>query len=415
MEHTTQMEGRGRPGRSGMVARAAATALLVALAAAGCSGDGETGPEATSAPDAATTTVPEAPSTYVVSTGGNHTCALSPDGAALCWGENTKGQLGDGTTTDRPTAGAVGGEDALVQISAGSSRHSCGLTVTGRAVCWGQNTRGTIGDGTTTDRPSPVDVVGLTGPVRTILAGGSQTCALLESGSVMCWGRNDFAQLGNGTLVDSPVPGEVVDLPGDVSSLSVGGGHACVVTSAGGVVCWGLNRTGQIGNGATNDGQAPAAVQALPGAVATVSAGGFHTCAVTTAGGVVCWGSNEHGQLGDGTNQNRLEPVPVSGLDSGVVAVSAGLFHTCALRTDGTVLCWGKNGYGEMGDGTTTQRPTPVSPSGLPTAGVTQIAAGGGQTCVATADGALWCWGQNEFGQVGDGGSTNQLLPVKVG
>jgi len=408
----------GAPGhacRARAAARAAATALLVALAAAGCSGSGEAGPAATTLPEETTTTVPEAPPAFAVSTGGNHTCAIPPAGPATCWGENTKGQLGDGTTTDRPVAGAVGTADPLVQISAGSSRHSCGLTATGRAVCWGQNTRGTIGDGTTADRPSPVDVVGLTGPVRTILAGGSHTCALLEDGSVTCWGRNDFAQLGNGTLADSPVPGAVVGLPEDVASLSLGGGHACVVTAAGGVVCWGLNRTGQIGNATTNDGQAPAPVPALSSGVAMVSAGGFHTCAVTTAGGVHCWGSNEYGQLGDGTTQNRLEPVPVSGLGSGVVAVSAGLFHTCALRADGTVSCWGKNGYGEMGDGTTTHRSTPVTPSGLPSSRVVQVSAGGGQTCAATADGALWCWGQNEFGQVGDGGSTNQLVPVRVG
>jgi len=345
------------------VARAAATALFVAVVAAGCSGTGGTGSSATTLPSETTTTAPDAPPTFTVSTGGNHTCAISSDGVATCWGENTKGQLGDGTTTDRPVAGAVTTAEPFVQIS----------------------------------------------------AGGSHTCALLEDGSVMCWGRNDFAQLGNGTLADSPVPGAVVGLPEDVASLSLGGGHACVVTTAGGVVCWGLNRTGQIGNGTTNDGQAPVAVPALSSGVAMVSAGGFHTCAVTTAGGVLCWGSNEHGQVGDGTNQNRLEPVPVSGLESGVVAVSAGLFHTCALRSDGTVSCWGKNGYGEMGDGTTTQRPTPVSPSGMPAAAVTQIVAGGGQTCAATADGALWCWGQNEFGQVGDGGSANQVLPARVG
>lgn len=410
-----QARGAGRTGRRRSAARAAVTALVVALGAAGCSGTGGTGSSATTLPEETTTTAPEAPPTYAVSTGGNHTCAISPDGVATCWGENTKGQLGDGTTTDRPVAGAVTTAEPLVQISAGGSRHTCGLTATGRAVCWGQNTRGTLGDGTTTDRPSSVDVVGLAGPVRTILAGGSHTCSLLEDGSVTCWGRNDFAQLGNGTLTDSPVPGPVVGLPEGVASLSLGGGHACVVTTAGGVVCWGLNRTGQIGNATTNDGQAPAPVPALSSGVAMVSAGGFHTCAVTTAGGVRCWGSNEYGQLGDGTTQNRLEPVPVSGLESGVVAVSAGLWHTCALRTDGTVLCWGKNGYGEMGDGTTAQRPTPVSPSGMPAAAVTQIAAGGGQTCAATADGALWCWGQNEFGQVGDGGSANQVLPARVG
>ena len=395
------------------MARAAFGAVAAALVVAGCSSSGGASPSSTATE--ATTTVPEEPATFVVSTGGNHTCAIAPDGTATCWGENVRGQIGDGTTTDRPTAVAVGVGEPVAQISAGASRHTCALTVSGRAMCWGQNVRGTIGDGTTTDRPTPVEVPGLPGPVRSIAAGGSQTCALMESGSVLCWGRNDFAQLGNGTLVDGASPGAVLGLPAGIESLSVGGGHSCVVTSSGGLVCWGLNRTGQIGNGSTSDGQAPVEVPTLQSGVASVSAGGFHTCAVTVSGGVRCWGSNEFGQLGDGTNQDRLEPVPVAGLESGVVAVSAGLYHTCALRTDGTVSCWGKNDNGEMGDGTTTQRPVPVAPTGLDGLRVVQVQAGGGQTCAATADGGLWCWGQNLYFQVGDGTTTNQTSAVKVG
>lgn len=401
--------------RHGRLERALGGAAVAVLVASGCSSGSDTTPSAPEAASTTSTSVPEEPATWVVSTGGNHTCAIEPDGTASCWGENTRGQIGDGTTTDRPTAVAVAIDEPVAQISASGSRHTCALTVSGRPMCWGQNVRGTIGDGTTTDRPSPVEVVGLPGAVRTIAAGGTHSCALLESGSVQCWGRNDFAQLGNGTLADGTSPTEVIGLPEGVESLSVGGAHSCVVTSARGLVCWGLNRNGQIGNGSTNDGQAPVPVPSLQSGIASVSAGGFHTCAVTTAGGVQCWGSNEFGQLGDGTNQDRLEPVPVSGLESGIVAVSAGLYHTCALRTDGTVSCWGKNETGGLGDGTTTNRSLPVAPMGLPNSPVVQVAVGGGQTCVAVAEGSVWCWGENLYGQVGDGTTTNQTSAVKVG
>jgi alpha-tubulin suppressor-like RCC1 family protein len=401
--------------RHGLLVRALGGAAAAVLVASGCSSGSGAMPSMPVAEDTTTTSVPEEPAMWVVSTGGNHTCAIEPDGTATCWGENTRGQIGDGTTTDRPTAVAVAIDEPVAEISASGSRHTCALTVSGRPMCWGQNVRGTIGDGTTTDRPTPVEVVGLPEPVRSIAAGGTHSCALLESGSVQCWGRNDFAQLGNGTLVDGTSPSRVLDLPVDVESLTVGGAHSCVLTSARGLVCWGLNRNGQIGNGTTNDGQAPVAVPSLQSGVASVSAGGFHTCAVTTAGGVQCWGSNEFGQLGDGTNQDRLEPVSVVGLASGVAAVSAGLHHTCALRTDGTVVCWGRNEHGEMGDGTTTMRLEPVAPGGLAGVRVVQVQAGGGQTCASTSDAGLWCWGQNRYFQVGDGASTDRTAPVKVG
>lgn len=397
----------------GRAARAAALVGACVLAVVGC---GSSGGASRSTTAEETTTVPEAPPAYVASAGGNHSCAIRPDGVLVCWGENTRGQLGDGTTTDHVVAAPVAGiAEQVVQVSAGPSRHTCALTDSGRVLCWGKNERGSVGDGSNVDRLEPTEVTGLPAMARSVGAGGWFSCALLESAAVSCWGGNSGGQLGDGTLGDSAVPVPVVGLPADVTDLSVGGGHSCVLTSTGGIVCWGLNGNGQIGNGGTGDAQHPADVAGLPDVATMVSAGGFHTCAVTGAGGVVCWGSNQYGQLGDGSGNDSTKPVPVAGLDSGVVAVSAGLFHTCALRTDGSVVCWGKNDTGGLGDGTTADRRSPVATMGLPASPIVQLAVGGGQTCAAAADGTLWCWGENLFGQVGNGTTTNQTTAMKVG
>ena len=172
------------------------------------------------------------------------------------------------------------------------------------------------------------------------------------------------------------------------TAISAGERHTCAVTSDGAMRCWGWNPFGGLGDGTTTDRLTPVTVVGLEGTVVAEATGAYHSCAVTSSGAVQCWGGNQYGQLGDGTTTQRLTPVAVSGLGSGVVAVAAGFYHTCALTTVGAVQCWGANFTGRLGDGTTTQRLTPVQVSGL-TSGVVAIAAGVHHTCAVTAAGAI--------------------------
>jgi hypothetical protein len=230
-------------------------------------------------------------------------------------------------------------------------------------LCWGANSSGQLGDGTTTGRLTPVPVSGLTDSVKTVAVGRYHTCALTTSGGVLCWGYNKEGQLGDGTTTDRLTPDAVSGLAGGVAAVSTHAYHACALTTGAGVLlCWGDNERGQLGDGTTIDRLTPVVVSALPLGVGGVSVGGAHTCAVTTAGDLLCWGYNGDGRVGDGTTTDRSTPTAVSGLDGGVAAVAAGGLHTCALTRGGAVACWGFNGLGAVGDGTTTDRwtPTPV-------------------------------------------------------
>jgi alpha-tubulin suppressor-like RCC1 family protein len=350
-----------------------------------------------------------------IAAGGSHTCAVTTGGGGVkCWGNNDAGQLGDGTDEYESIANDVSGLTSGVAAITAHRDHTCAVTTGGGAKCWGRNDYGGLGDGTATDRLTPVDVSGLTSGVATIAAGGFHTCALTTGGGAKCWGRNDFGMLGDGTSTQRLTPVNVYGLTSGVAAIAAGGGHACALTTGGGAKCWGYNVSGQLGDGTTTFPYIPVDVSGLTSGVAAIAAGGGGpTCALTTGGGVKCWGGNNSGQLGDGTTTQRLTPVDVSGLTSGVAAVAAGVSYTCALTTSGGVKCWGDNDSGQLGDGTTTQRLTPVDVSGL-TSGVAAVAAGYWHTCALTTGGGVKCWGDNDSGQLGDGTFTTRLTAVDV-
>jgi alpha-tubulin suppressor-like RCC1 family protein len=373
-----------------------------------------------------------------VATGGfqsaGHTCAIAEGGGVRCWGDNQFGQLGDDTTLDRWKAVDVTGLSSGVTAVAAGDSFSCALTEGGGVKCWGHNMYGQLGDGTTIDRTAPVDVIGLSSGVVAIAAGGAHTCAVTEDRALKCWGRNYHGQLGDGTTEDRWTPVDVIGLSSDISGIALGNQHSCAVIVGGGAKCWGSNVYGQLGDGTRIDRTTPVDVLGLSSGVASIAAGGDnaysygHSCAVTEVGGVKCWGSNEYGQLGDGTTLDQLTPVEVNGLTSGVAQVSAGWHHSCALTQSGGVKCWGDNELSQLGDGTNIERWTPVDVAGL-TNGVAEVAAGSSHTCALMdqSQGAgVKCWGHNHYGQlgvnpgwipvdvVGFGGGFLRYLPIIV-
>jgi alpha-tubulin suppressor-like RCC1 family protein len=351
--------------------------------------------------------------------GGDHTCGIN-GGAVACWGNNDIGQLGDGTTTNssKPVE-VVGLANRIIAIAAGGSRlatsgqsgHSCAITVDGAALCWGANYDGQLGNRSDVSSSTPVGVVGLTTGVVGIAAGDFHTCALTTKGTVRCWGDNASGQLGSGLATGRSVPIEVVGLSSGVTAITGGEYHTCAITTDTAVWCWGFNRVRQLGDGSTIDRRTPVEVSGLRGAVA-ITAGLYHTCALTRSGSVLCWGGNEGGQLGDGTQNDSGTPVAVKGLD-GVVAIAGGGVHTCALTFAGGVKCWGVNAYHQLGNGPTTFNSwVPVQVQGLVT-GVDSIGAGDVHTCAHLGD-RIECWGSNGSGELGNGRTEEAGTPVDV-
>lgn len=350
-----------------------------------------------------------------VAAGTYHTCALTTAGGVLCWGGNEEGQLGDGTRVERHTPAPVSGlSGGITAIAAGES-HTCGISVAGALWCWGDNRSGQLGDGTTVIRDRPIAVVGLSERVTAVSAGFSHTCALTETGAVWCWGNNYEGQLGTGSSADqSLTPAPVAGLGSGVSAIGGGYAHSCAVQADGAVVCWGRNVEGQLGDGTRTTRRSPVPVVGMGAAVVRLSVSGDgHTCAVTTAGALKCWGENGVGQLGDGTFTRRLTPVDVIGLTGGVVAVGGGQAHTCARLSGDGIKCWGANGQGQLGDGSFTGRAIPADVVGL-SSGAVDLSVGKRHSCAARADFVVLCWGSNYRGQLGDGTTENRPNPVEV-
>ena len=358
---------------------------------------------------------PMAAISTIVAAGYQHTCALLTSKEIRCWGSNERGQLGDDTGVDSflPVRVRVSGSDIRAVVAGG--RQACALLAGGTMRCWGRNDDGQLGDGTQyTDRWMPVAVLGLTG-VRSMAAGGRHTCALLTNGRIQCWGANEDGQLGDNTRIHPRLrPVDVVGLGTSVRAVAAGIWHTCALLNNGSVRCWGDNAAGQLGDGTRVDRRRPYFnVHGLDRDVRMVALGELHTCALLTNGTVRCWGLNRYGQLGDGTTTDRLTPVQVRGL-SGVTAIAAGAYHTCALLNNGVVRCWGDNANGQLGDRTTTNRLRPVAVSGLGGVSTIVTAAGASHSCALLVRGGVRCWGDNDHGQLGDGTIIDRRTPVPV-
>ena len=333
-------------------------------------------------------------------------------GAVYCWGINDNGQLGDGSKVERHTAVQVVNITTATSVSARHGDHACATLADGTVQCWGSNGDGQLADGTTIYRLTPVLVSGITTATSVSAGGsmsGSHTCAMLADGTVQSWGYNGNGQLGDGTTTDRLTPVLVSGIT-TATSVSAGGGHTCATLADGTVQCWGYNDKGQLGDGTTTHRPTPVLVSGITTAT-SVSTGGAHTCAMLADGTVQCWGYNLDGRLGDGTKTNRLTPVLVSGITT-ATSVSAGGSHNCAMLADGTVQCWGVNVNGQLGDGTTTSSNIPVQVSNITTA--TSVSAGYDFNCATLAGDTVQCWGYNDKGQLGNNATAISNIPVQV-
>lgn len=359
---------------------------------------------------------PSASCVSVVSVSLQHACAIR-GGKAHCWGKNDLSQLGDGSgAAYRTTPVEVAGLGATVTSISTGGWHSCaivkGLAGTSRdqaAFCWGGNNLGQLGDGTVLDRATAVPVRGLSSNVTSISAGLGFSCAVVN-GAAFCWGVNASGQLGNGSTASSNVPVAVQGLDKDVTVISAGGEHVCAL-QRGLPYCWGRNSDGRLGNGTTNDSALPVRVQGLT-SVSQIVAGEVGTCAIVN-GAAWCWGSNMFGQNGTDGVGIRTQPVPIVPLSNRVTSITLGAGESCALR-DGAALCWGDVITSVQANdvlvGSSAGLPAPFGPAG---GGITAISARGSNGCLVQR-GRAYCWGWNQYGQLGNNSQVTSADPVRV-
>jgi len=346
-----------------------------------------------------------------VSVGATYACALVDDGSLRCWGDNSCGQLGNGSFASSPVPVKVKGITNALVVSAGDC-HTCAVLSSGAIQCWGSNARGELGDSQWTRSAVPMPVVGITNAVAVTTRGNAFTCALLADGTASCWGKEDYGELGSGVTMDQAEPMQVANIA-DGIAIQSGSSHTCVVSKSGAVQCWGRDMDGQIGDGRLGNNinaTTPVSVLGVKSAVA-IACGSAHACVILDDQTVTCWGSNAGPPYSTIAWTISATPLPVVSL-AGVLAVAGGYESSCALLDDGTLRCWGNNANGELGDGTTRDRSSPVAVAGLSHA--IAVSAGMVQTCALLDSGGIRCWGGNSYGQLGDGTTTDSPTPVNV-
>ncbi len=353
-----------------------------------------------------------------ISVGWGHACGITQAGAVFCWGDNSQGQLGDGTTQSRATSVAVVGlPEAAVAVSAGRF-HTCVATVSGKAFCWGYGAYGQLGQGAYVSSPTPVAVSGIKDATG-ISAGWLHSCAIIKGG-ITCWGDNSTGALDqkNGSPAISSVPVKIgpAQFPGAAASISAGYGFTCGLAANGKALCWGSGGSGQLGDGRFQDSDVGVMVTMADKSkpvFGPISAGYEHACTVLDSSTPACWGDNSMGQDGSGNIGGSFgQPIRVSGASSFSQA-AAGYQHSCGVR-QGAVYCWGSNAAGELGLGVVGgAQANPSAPvSGL--GSVIQVGAGYRYSCALDSAGTAKCWGMGEAGELGNGAGASSSVPVTV-
>ena len=379
------------------------------------------------------------------SAGYKHNCAVGNNNQTYCWGLNGYGQIGDGTTTNRPALTAVTMPSGVSYFSQtmGGRRHSCGISNNNKLYCWGGNSYGQLGDGATADSGTPVPVdtptlitkAAVTCPIELddscslvptmtkISVGAYHSCGIDNDGTAWCWGRGTGGAIGNGSIADAGVPTEV-NKPSGVSSyqkIVASFGFTCAHADNNQIYCWGAGGNGRLGNGTTTDRHVPTQVT-LPSGVSSfteLASAGMNRfmCAVGDNNKTYCWGHNDEGQLGDGTTTDRHTPVEVT-MPSGVnvlTNLAIGYDSGCGTGDDGNLYCWGDNSVGQLGNGSTGAASTAVAvtmPSGVTS--MTEVSVNNAFACATGDDGKAYCWGNNQYHQLGDGYTTNRTTPTAV-
>lgn len=349
-----------------------------------------------------------------ITAGSFHTCGVTTDDRAYCWGQNSSGELGDGTGTSSSTPVVVAGGLRFVQVSAGSY-YTCGLTTDDRAYCWGENISGKLGDGTAINRLSPAAVRG-GHRFRQVDAGGSHSCGVTTANEALCWGYNRYGQLGDGSTFHRRQRPVLVAGGHHFIRVTAGLIHTCGLTLAHRAYCWGNGDDGRIGDGKTFQRRTPTRVVGA-GAfnVRQLVAGGSHSCSVTTDDMAFCWGNNTFGQIGDGSTTNRVASTAVTG-GIGFSGVSPGEDHTCGVTPGSLAYCWGRGYYGQLGNGLNgddANRLTPTAVTG--DLYFNTVSSGRTHTCGVTTGGRAYCWGGNTAGQLGNGTTSfSRPEPVAV-
>ena len=381
------------------------------MLAASCGSDSDTSPPA----------IPSDSDAIAVAAGNNHTCALQQTGQIACWGSNEDGQLGDGTNDNSAVPVPVTGIDDAKAIATSneiiSGGHSCALHRDGTISCWGHNRVGQLGNGSNNSSTVPVTVKNIV-DATAIATGESHTCALHEGGTISCWGSNIWGELGNGQInqnsennwADSPV--QVVSIT-DATAIAAGFDHSCALLRDGTVSCWGRNDWGQLEADTADTldiSSVPVPVEGINDATA-IAVGGAFSCALHDSGTLSCWGRNDFNQLGSDTTDIFSAPVPVADTTD-ATAMTAGGQHSCVLHEDGTISCWGTNISGRLGNGNQVDSTVPVQVTGIDNA--TAITAGFSHSCALHQNGTISCWGNNDWGQLGNGTNNNYAVPVAV-
>jgi alpha-tubulin suppressor-like RCC1 family protein len=376
-----------------------------------------------------------------VDAGFEHTCALKSARTLWCWGRNDRGQVGDGSSTRRlrpvkitSTSRSSSSPSNWASVSS-DTWNNCAIKFDGTLWCWGDNTYGQLGDGTTTTRRNPTKIASTTTKWASVEVGQRHACAIKTDRTLWCWGYNRDGNLGNGDFTGARrLKPTRITSETTWASVSAGANHTCATKTDSTLWCWGNERNGALGNG--SDGFPSPKIQFSPVKVTSgsppqsnwskVSAGYQYNCATKTDATLWCWGSNSHGNLGDGTNTDRLKPKQIAagpvlfGTNRSWTSISVEYRHTCALKSNNSLSCWGFNGRGSVGDGTTTERRTPILIAWGPRRGGqynvwSQISAGSDHTCALKTDQGIACWGENSHGQLGDGTTTDRLEPVAAG